>query len=199
METDIPEILSDLRIGADAWSGVQEPVAHALTHDDIQNAVAEYLAAGGVITNIPAGVSSNQPVTFNSRITGSSTGMEREQQKRVQAKRTAKDIEYCQMLEDLVILDCGRWEIGPAMGISDHTVQRLLRTYFSTRTEFDKCRASGHGKSTLINGEKPCSKCKTLKPLSEYYSNPSKKDGHCSECKACENARRRAANAKQAA
>ncbi|MBN0147532.1 hypothetical protein JTL51_31940, partial [Pseudomonas aeruginosa] len=109
METDIPEILSDLRIGADAWSGVQEPVAHALTHDDIQNAVAEYLAAGGVITNIPAGVSSNQPVTFNSRITGSSTGMEREQQKRVQAKRTAKDIEYCQMLEDLVILDCGRW------------------------------------------------------------------------------------------
>ncbi|WP_216568673.1 hypothetical protein, partial [Pseudomonas aeruginosa] len=72
-------------------------------------------------------------------------------------------------------------------------------TYFSTRTEFDKWRASGHGKSTLINGEKPCSKCKTLKPLSDYYSNPSKKDGHCSECKACENARRRAANAKQAA
>lgn len=68
METDIPEILSDLRIGADAWCGVQEPVAHALTHDDIQDAVAEYLAAGGVITNIPAGVSSNQPVTFNSRI-----------------------------------------------------------------------------------------------------------------------------------
>ncbi|QDH93867.1 hypothetical protein [Pseudomonas phage vB_PaS_IME307] len=199
METDIPEILSDLRIGADAWCGVQEPVAHALTHDDIQDAVAEYLAAGGVITTIPAGVSSNQPVTFNSRITGASTGMEREQQRRVQAKRTAKDIEYCQMLEDLVILDCGRWEIGPAMGISDHTVQRLLRTYFSTRSEFDKWRASGHGKSTLINGEKPCSKCKTLKPLSEYYSNPSKKDGHCSECKACENARRRAANAKQAA
>ncbi|HCF3719487.1 TPA: hypothetical protein NID03_006073, partial [Pseudomonas aeruginosa] len=80
METDIPEILSDLKIGADAWSGVQEPVAHALTHDDIQDAVAEYLAAGGVITNIPAGVSSNQPVTFNSRITGASTGMEREQQ-----------------------------------------------------------------------------------------------------------------------
>lgn len=178
METDIPEILSDLRIGADAWCGVQEPVAHALTHDDIQDAVAEYLAAGGVITKIPAGASSNQPVTFNS---------------------TAKDIEYCQMLEDLVILDCGRWEIGPAMGISDHTVQRLLRTYFSTRAEFDKWRASGHGKSTLINGEKPCSKCETVKPLSEYYSNPSKKDGHCSECKACENARRRAANAKQAA
>ncbi len=199
METDIPEILSDLRIGADAWCGVQEPVAHALTHDDIQDAVAEYLAAGGVIKTIPAGVSSNQPVTFNSRITGASTGMEREQQRRVQAKRTAKDIEYCQMLEDLVILDCGRWEIGPAMGISDHTVQRLLRTYFSTRSEFDKWRASGHGKSTLINCEKPCSKCKSVKPLSEYYSNPSKKDGHCSECKACENARRRAANAKQAA
>ncbi|MDO2048686.1 hypothetical protein Q2452_25835, partial [Escherichia coli] len=36
----------------------------------IQDAVAEYLAAGGVITNIPAGASSNQPVTFNSRITG---------------------------------------------------------------------------------------------------------------------------------
>lgn len=52
METDIPEILSDLRIGADAWCGVQEPVAHALTHDDIQDAVAEYLAAGGVITTI---------------------------------------------------------------------------------------------------------------------------------------------------
>ncbi|MBI8222280.1 hypothetical protein JEY63_03705 [Pseudomonas aeruginosa] len=108
METDIPEILSDLRIGADAWCGVQEPVAHALTHDDIQDAVAEYLAAGGVITTIPAGVSSNQPVTFNSRITGAATGMEREQQRRVQAKRTAKDIEYCQMLEDLVILDCDR-------------------------------------------------------------------------------------------
>ncbi len=62
METDIPENLSDLRIGADAWCGVQEPVAHALTHDDIQDAVAEYLAAGGVITTIPAGVSSNQTV-----------------------------------------------------------------------------------------------------------------------------------------
>ena len=45
METDIPEILSDLRIGADAWSGVLEPVALALTHDDIHNAVSEYLAA----------------------------------------------------------------------------------------------------------------------------------------------------------
>ena len=32
---------------------------------------------------------------------------------------------------------------------------------------------------------KTCCKCKTEKPLSEFYKNKSKKDGHGTECKQC--------------
>jgi hypothetical protein len=33
--------------------------------------------------------------------------------------------------------------------------------------------------------EKPCSRCKVTKPLDEFVTNRSKKDGHTSHCKAC--------------
>lgn len=37
--------------------------------------------------------------------------------------------------------------------------------------------------------EKPCSKCKVIKPLSEYYRNPKLSDGHWTACAVCVRAR----------
>lgn len=39
--------------------------------------------------------------------------------------------------------------------------------------------------------EKPCSKCKNIKPYSEFYKDKSRSDGHCNYCKICDKKRLR--------
>jgi len=38
---------------------------------------------------------------------------------------------------------------------------------------------------------KTCTKCNSMKPLSEYHKNKKSKDGHATQCKECKNAARR--------
>lgn len=45
---------------------------------------------------------------------------------------------------------------------------------------------------SVPSGEKPCDKCKALKPLNEFHISRRKLDGHSRDCKVCTNTRSRA-------
>jgi len=48
---------------------------------------------------------------------------------------------------------------------------------------FNKARKAAAGK--LTRSEKPCSRCKTVKPLDEFYPLKNSRDGRASYCKIC--------------
>lgn len=37
----------------------------------------------------------------------------------------------------------------------------------------------------LVEGKKPCGRCRKVKPLDDFYANATKADGRCSACKVC--------------
>lgn len=47
------------------------------------------------------------------------------------------------------------------------------------------------GTNETIRTEKPCTKCKEIKPLSEYTFDKRNLDGRVAQCKACMSAQRR--------
>ncbi|WP_343577983.1 hypothetical protein [Pseudomonas sp.] len=212
METDFPEI--EERFAADAW---REPVyvEHRITHEDLQAATEAWLAAGGCITQVEAGVQNAVSSSFNDRIVSTSVaGLKAAEQQQAanQAKllkRAARDAELISKLQALLPGKPSRADICADLAFSDKVLQRLLSMYFMRDRSVDylriKCRDDGAKKVTPIRDDewklahgrivkiddvphKRCPSCKEDKPTSQFYECSSHASGIKTYCKACEKA-----------
>ncbi|HFI2220136.1 TPA: hypothetical protein ACHY14_000791 [Pseudomonas aeruginosa] len=210
METDFPEI--EERFAADAW---REPVyvEHRITHEDLQAATEAWLAAGGEITQVAAGVQNAVGSQFNSRPVGESpvalqtASNQSLAAKAKQAKRAERDTELVDKLLVLLLGDTERAEVCAALEISDKVLQRLLEQYFPgdkavahlRRKWRDEAKPKvvtirddewklAHGRIVKINDipHKRCPSCKEDKPTSQFYECSSHASGIKTYCKACE-------------
>ncbi|WP_370601136.1 hypothetical protein [Pseudomonas nitroreducens] len=190
METDFPEIDDEVAGDADAWRNAVF-VPHAMTSSDLERMTAAFLACGGAIQKLDVGERADITPIFNGHFPGLGTAMERAVHekacRKVASAHLKNDPHWQQQLDVLIAMKCSRAETAKQIGISDHTLQRLLRTYYQLNADADYLRA-GYVERKQSH---TCPKCQVEKPISEFYKNATMFSGHASACKACEAASRR--------
>lgn len=223
MEQDFPEV--EERFAADAW---REPiyVDHRITHDDLDDMVAQFLGAGNRITQVATGVQNATTSEYNGRLVSTSVaGMTAAENQRAKAalnrsRRAEHDAEIVSRLQALLPTTLKRNEMAKALKISDHTMQRILANYFGRDERADCLRKIergigstkvktirdaewllSHGRIAEVRGIrfKRCCRRKADKSIDEYYADNTRSSGISSSCRECDKAANAVWRAKQSA
>lgn len=212
MEQDFPEV--EERFAADAWREAVY-VDHRITHDDLDDLVAQFLGAGNQITQVATGAQNATTSEYNGRIVSTSvSGLTAAENQRAKAalnrsRHAEHDAQIVSRLQAMLPTTLKRNEMAKALQISDHTMQRILANYFGrdervnhlrkiergfgsnkVKTIHDAEWLLSHGRIAEVRGVKfkRCCRCKTDKTVDEYYSDNARSSGISSSCRECDKA-----------
>lgn len=138
-EDDLPPL--DENVAApDEWVDMQPATDHSAAHKTLEELTAEFLAKGGTITVVEAGIRAEAVTPFNRTYNnfGTPATYSREQFKdhlektnrRVSAAREERDNAVAKRLGELLPLKLGKGELLHHVGCSECILQRVIEKHF---------------------------------------------------------------------